>query len=80
MDLQTILAWLLENWLVLVAIVYGLLNVANAVTSLTTTKKDDSVVAKIRSVVDKIVDFLSVLTKKDATNTIKLPLTKSKAK
>lgn len=78
MDFASVLSWLGENWVVLVAVVYGLLNVANSVTSLTPTDKDDKVVAKIKSVVSKVVDFLSVLTKKDATGTLKTPLSTSK--
>lgn len=73
-----VLGFVTSNWELIITAVYGLLSVANAVTSMTPSTDDDSVVAKVKSVVDKVVDFLSFLSKKDAVGTMKMPLTMSK--
>ncbi len=65
-----IISWFLGNWGVLLSLVFALLGVAQLITGLTNTPKDDAVVRKI-------LDFLSFLKPKDAAGTFKVPLTRT---
>lgn len=66
----------LENLKMLLEVVGATVALASVVTAMTKTPKDDAVVAKIRGWLDR----LSVLSYKDAENTVKLIGTKSKPK
>lgn len=48
------MAWLIENWPVLVQGVTGVVTLASAVTALTKTPKDDAVLAAVRRVLDAL--------------------------
>lgn len=60
--------WLTENYQTLIAVLFGVLSVASAITKLTPSPKDDAVVAKILA-------WLSFLQPKGA-GSVKLPLTR----
>lgn len=70
--------WIIENWEAIALIIGGLMAIANAITALTDTPKDDILVFKITTKIKAVLDRISVLTHSDAKGTLKLPLTKSK--
>ena len=73
MSFSDVVSWLGSNWPVLVEITGGLLAVASVVTGLTNTPKDDAFVAKLQGWLGR----LSVVTHKDAPNSLKAPGSKA---
>jgi len=53
------IAWITENYLVVVGIVGGLRAVANLIAKLTKTTKDDEVLAKLEAAFDKVEDVVT---------------------
>lgn len=51
------LTWIAENWESILAVVGGVLTVANLIAKLTPTQKDDNFVEKARKFFDKISDL-----------------------
>ncbi len=75
MDVTSILGWLVAHVGDLLEIAGAVVGVASLVTGLTASPKDDSIVATVRGVLDR----LSILVHHDAVGTLKVPGTASKA-
>jgi hypothetical protein len=60
--------WISAHWELILGVVYALLNLANGMTKS----------AEAKSVIGKAIDAVSVLTRAEASGTVKLPLVSSK--
>lgn len=72
-----IIQWLLENWPAVLVILYGVLNVLNAVLKLVPGDQGEESGGWFHTM-RKLLDSLSVLVPRDAAGTLKAPLTSSK--
>jgi hypothetical protein len=78
MDIASVVSWVSENYLLVLGLVYMALNLVSGILTLIPGDQGEGeggFLSKLRSVLDRI----SVLTAKDASGTVKMPLTASKA-
>ena len=77
--MEKTLAWTVENWPLMLGIVYGLLNLLNGILKLVPGDQLGEESGKgFLPTARKLVDKISVLTAKDGAGTVKAPLASSK--
>ena len=76
MSLASLVGWVVANLPLVLGVAYAAVNLAVAVTKMTPSSKDDTFVAKVKAILDRI----SILTHSNAAGTVKMVGTKSQPK